>query len=376
MTYQMQGKNQMKKIEKARARMLLKHPFFATLTLSCPLEVDNNIPTAATDMRKIIYNEQFIEDLKVDVVEFVIAHEVAHVMFKHGLRRNGRNPKMWNVACDYAINYILHESGFEIWDQCLFDKKYAGMSAEQIYDLLEKEYGGKGGKEGGNDGLPSDGLGDDLTEGEPLSPEERAVVDRQIEQRIAQAASVARMAGKLSGGLERFVNEILNPAVPWQDLLREYMTRVVHDDESWSRRNRRFTNVFLPSKHNVKMGEVVIIGDTSGSITNAELARIGSEAASLAESVKPESIRLVWADTEVAGEQVFDTYDTIVPEPKGGGGTDMRVPLAHVEQYDPQVVILVTDGYTPWPEVEPNYPLIVCCTTNVEVPIGQVVRIS
>ena len=62
-------------------------------------------------------------------------------------------------------------------------------------------------------------------------------------------------------------------------------------------------------------------------------------------------------------------------EPKGGGGTDMRVPLKYAEQFDPKVVVLFTDGYTPWPKEEPPYPLIVCCTTNVEVPVGQVIRI-
>ena len=359
----------MKTIEKARARLLIKHPFFATLTLAAPLEEDNSIPTAATDMRKIVYNSDFIEGLDVEIVQFVLAHEVMHIMFKHGLRRNNRNPKLWNVAADYAINLILKDAGFTLWDKCLYDRKYAGMSAEQIYDLLQQEME-KNGKP-----MPEDGLGDDVLEPSDLAPEEQRELDRKIEQQVAQAANMARMAGKLEGSLERFVNEILNPKVPWQDLLQEYMSRVVHDEESWTRRNRRFDNIYLPSRHNMRMGEVVIIGDTSGSITNEELARIGTEAASIADLAKPESIRLVWADTHVAGEQVFDAHDVIKPEPKGGGGTDMRVPLAHVEQYDPQVVILITDGYTPWPEVDPDYPLIVCCTTDVKVPIGQSVRI-
>lgn len=360
----------MKMIEKARARLLIKHPFFATLTLAAPLEENNDIPTAATDMRKIIYNSKFIESLDIDTVQFVLAHEVMHIMFKHGLRLRGRDAKLWNVACDYAINLILHESGFKVWEHCLLDSKYRGMSAEQIYDILQRQQDENGGK-----GMPKDGLGDDVMEPSDLSPEQQRELDRKIEQSVAQAANMARMAGKLEGSLERFVDEMLNPKVPWQDLLQEYMSRAVHDEESWSRRNRRFDSIYLPSRYNMRMGEVVIIGDTSGSISNKELARIGTEAASIADLAKPESIRLVWADTQVAGEQVFDAHDVIKPEPKGGGGTDMRVPLAHVEQYDPQVVVLITDGYTPWPEVDPAYPLIVCCTTDVKVPIGQVVRV-
>lgn len=363
----------MKTIEKARARLLIKHPFFATLTLAAPLEENTNIPTAATDMRKIIYNPKFIEDLNdIELVQFVLAHEVMHIMFKHGLRRQSRDPKLWNIAADYVINLMLRDSGFKIWDKCFISSKYAGMSTEQVYDLLEQEMEKNG---GGSGGMPQDGLGDDVMEPSDLAPEEQRELDRKIEQQVAQAANMARMAGKLEGGLERFVNEILNPKVPWQDLLQNYMSRVVHDEESWTRRNRRFEDIYLPSRYNKRMGEVIIIGDTSGSITNEELARVGTEAASIADLAKPESIRLVWADTKVAGEQVFDAHDVITPEPKGGGGTDMRVPLEYAEQFDPQVVILITDGYTPWPEVAPTYPLIVCCTTDTQVPIGEVVRV-
>lgn len=359
----------MKPIEKARARLLIKHPFFATLTLAAPLEEDHSIPTAATDMRKIVYNPKFIDELNdIELVQFVLAHEVLHIMFKHGLRRNHRDPRLWNYACDYAINWILHETGFKIWEHCLIDRKYADMSAEQIYDILQRQQ-----DQGG--GLPSNGMGEDLMDPSDLSPEQQRELDRKIEQQVAQAANMARMAGKLSGSLERFVDEMLNPVVPWQDLLQEYMSRVVHDEESWSRRNRRFDSLYLPSRYNMRMGEVIIIGDTSGSITNDELKRIGTEAASIADLAKPESIRLVWADTKVAGEQIFDAHDAIKPEPKGGGGTDMRVPLEYAEQFDPQVVVLITDGYTPWPEVDPAYPLIVCCTTDAKVPIGQVVRL-
>jgi predicted metal-dependent peptidase len=119
----------------------------------------------------------------------------------------------------------------------------------------------------------------------------------------------------------------------------------------------------------------VLIGDTSGSIGNDELVKYMSEAAAIAEEVRPEHIRIMWADTRVAGEQVFEEGEPITPKPMGGGGTDMRVPLREAEQYEPEVVVLFTDGYTPWPDGEPPFPLIVCCTTETEVPIGIDVRI-
>jgi predicted metal-dependent peptidase len=118
-----------------------------------------------------------------------------------------------------------------------------------------------------------------------------------------------------------------------------------------------------------------MIGDTSGSIGNEELTKYIGEAAMIAEDVRPERIIFLWADTKVAGVQEFEEGDPIVPKPKGGGGTDMRVPLKKALDYQPECVVLFTDGYTPWPDVEPDFPLIVCCTTDAPVPVGIDIRI-
>lgn len=375
----------MSRMQKARARMLIKHPFFATLLMSTPMVETRDVPTAGTDMAKLYVNPDFIDSLPNDEqVLGLLAHEVMHIALEHGLRLQGRNPLVWNIAADFAINLVLNETGFELPEGGCLDHKYKGMSADQIYDLLQKQVDkakgkGKGkGKAGGSgDGLPElGGTGQDLmqpdTNGDPA---QEARLRRSVQQRVAQAANVARMAGKLSGELERLVGEILDPKVPWKDLLRDYMTRISKDDEAWNRRNRRFQNVYLPARYSEKMGEIVMIGDTSGSIGNDELKQYMGEAGAIAEDVHPERIHILWADTRVAGHQVFEEGQPLTPEPKGGGGTDMRVPLDKAEELNPEIVVLFTDGYTPWPKVEPPYPLIVCCTTDVECPIGLVVRI-
>lgn len=378
-------------VKKARARMMLAHPFFATLLMSLDAIETDTLPdgspnhTLATDMKKIYYNRKFIEEHMntVELVMFGFAHEVLHVAFENGLRLQKRNPLIWNLATDFANNLILQESGFKLLEGCLYDAKLKGQSADQIYDKLMKQArkaqaeGGKG--QPGEGGIPGfdkmHGPDGDLMQPPNQSPAEEAETRRQIQQKVAQAANVARMAGKLSGELERFVNEVLDPKVPWQVILRDYMTRAVKNDETWSRRNRRFQNIYLPTRHSERMGEIIAIGDTSGSIGNEELCQYMAEVNSIVEDVRPERVRILWADTKVAGEQVFEDGEPIVPKPKGGGGTDMRIPCQHAVQYEPEVVILFTDGYTPWPDCEPPYHLIVCCTTDAPVPVGQVVRI-
>ena len=364
----------LKELQKARTRMLLKHLFYGHMMMALPMVEDKSAPTAYTDSKMIGYNPDFISTLPAKQIETLLAHELMHVILLHCVRRNGRRPRMWNVACDYAINLALREDGFEAIDGWLLDRQYAGMSADQIYALLEKKQD-KNGKSGQDfDDSDVGSMGGDVHEPADLTDEERREIEGKIKHAVAQAANAARMAGHMGGALARLVDSIIHTPIPWTDMLRDYASRVVREDESWSRRNRRHTDVFLPGKYGHRIGEVVIIGDTSGSITDKELAEVSQQAASILEDVQPERIRLVWADTKVAGEQVFERGENIEALPKGGGGTDMRVPLAHVEQYEPDVVVLITDGHTPWPQFEPDYPLIVCCTTNEKVPVGNVVR--
>lgn len=354
------------KLDKAKAQLLSKSPFFATLMMGTPLIKDDSIPTAATDGRKIFYNPDFIDGLSIDVVQFVLAHELGHMMYEHISRLGARDHRLFNMAGDYVINLLLKDDSFTLWDNALHDDQYRGMSTEQVYRKLLENPPPQG---------QQPDFGGDLKEpeGGDAAKSQNATA---IRQRVAQAANVARMAGKLSAGLAQLVDDVLNPKVRWQDLLRDYMTRSAKDDESWGRRNRRFNQVYLPARYSERMGEIVIIGDTSGSIGQEELNQIAAEVNAIAEDVRPERIRIVWADTKVAGEQTFEVGEKIEFKPAGGGGTDMRVPLEYVRQYDPEIVILATDGYTPWPDVEPEYPLIVCCSTNTEVPIGSVVRLS
>lgn len=210
----------------------------------------------------------------------------------------------------------------------------------------------------------------------PMSPAEQAMAEAKIDQNVRQATQIAKMAGKMPGDLERAISTVLEPQVFWLDEMREHMTRVVQEDVSWKRRDRRYRNVYLPGKSGYGMGVLGAIVDTSMSIDNDMLDQAGSEVQDIASTVRPEMIKVLWADTKVAREQEFGEGEELDLKAAGGGGTDMRVPLKHMEQYDPDVVVLFTDGYTPWPEVDTPYPLIVCCTTDAKVPIGHVIRVN
>lgn len=373
---------QMPNTRLARSKLLLNHPFFGSILLSLPVKVDRSLWYMATDGRHLLVNPEACETLNVPALQTLLCHEVLHVAFQHvpTMLRMHLNRDVWNIATDHAINLTLQACGMVPFHRdWVCDPQYTGLSALQIYDRLIQNPppSPRGGQGTGEDGEGPAGSGWDLKMPDHAGDPSEVSRDAQFAQSVvAQAATMSRAVGRLPGALERLITEMLEPVVPWRTVLQDYMTRVVQDEETWRRRNRRFGAVYLPSRHSEQMGEVVFIGDTSGSIQSAELVRMASEVSAIAEQLRPEKVRLVWADTDVAGEQLFECGEPVRCEPKGGGGTDMRAPLAYVEAYDPQVVILATDGYTPWPEEAPPYPLIVLCTTAHMVPdYAQVIRL-
>lgn len=345
---------------KARGRLLINHVFFATMVLSTEFIENEKIETAATDMEVVWYNPKFLDSLDVPTTMFVIAHEIAHIMFMHGLRRGHRTHHKWNVACDHAINLILKDSGFSVWQNACCDPRYKGMSAEEIYDLLTDE-----------EAQESGGVGDDLMEPGNLSPDEQDAIEQEIKQKVATAANAASMAGKMPAELEQIVKGIMQPPVDWRVRLRDFATKQRQDDESWTRRNRRYADVILPGRHSLTLGEVVVIGDTSGSVSIFKnyYAQLGEELGFIREYMRPERMRIVWSDyADCSKQQVFEEADDIKLEPVGGGGTDMRLPLEFVRQYEPEFVILLTDCETPWPNEPTPFPLIVLSVTSLDGP--------
>lgn len=379
------------KISKAKAQLLMKHPFFATLLLRTPVEVTEEVELAATDGSKMYFSPHFLETLTIEDTMCVMAHEVGHDSLLHSLRLEARNHDVWNQACDHAINLMLIDQKFtcprSVPGGWLADPQYKGWSADRIYDHLRRNPppssgGGKSGQngQGGKPGQPQAGkdwLHGDVMPSKASTPAEKAAATQRAKQRVASAANIARMAGKLTGELARMVDDMLASKVSWVDVLRDYMLKVTKARETWMRRNRRFKTMYLPTRYEKRMGPIVFIPDTSGSMWGDDMEKICSEMAHCATQTKPENIRVCWADTAVKGEQVFEPseFSFAALKPCGGGGTDMRVPLKHVEQYNPQVVVLMTDGYTPWPSEEPPFPLIVICTTDQSCPHGTVIRI-
>lgn len=372
-----------KAFSKARVRLVLgkdaKAAFFATLALRMKPVANWDIQTARTDGRTVEYNPTFVENLSPDQLVGVITHEVMHIAVKHHCRRQGRDVKRWNVAGDLAINDILKDAGFTLPTGALYpgqgqySKLQPNLSAEEYYDQLPKEHG-KDGDEGDDPG----GCGGVEDAGDQA---QQKAASAEADVQIAQAATVAKHRGELPGGLARLVDEILNPKVPWQDVLREFLSRTLsaRDDYTWGMPNRRFIaqGIYLPSLRSEVMGDIVVAIDTSGSIGDDELRVFGGELNGILEC-HPCSVSVVYCDAHVNNVEHWEPSDgPLTLKACGGGGTDHAPVFDWIREQgiDPAAVVCLTDGYTNFPKA-PQYPVLWAMTSDVVAPFGRTIKIE
>ena len=124
------------RITRARAALVMEHPFFGSLALRLRLKADPDCPDMWTDGKTLAYNPLFAAALSAQSLVGAMAHEVLHLAFGHHLRRKGRDAVQWNRACDLAINHILLESGFTLPLGFAHNAAYAGMNADEIFEAL------------------------------------------------------------------------------------------------------------------------------------------------------------------------------------------------------------------------------------------------
>ncbi|MGB5253033.1 MAG: VWA-like domain-containing protein [Sedimenticolaceae bacterium] len=128
------------KLTAARARLILDRPFLGALVLRLPIAAADPswCPTTATDARKFYYNPQYIDALSMAQTQFMLAHEALHCALSHFARRQHRVQRRWDLACDYAINPLLLDDGLTPPPNCHVMPDYLGMTAEEIYPLIDE----------------------------------------------------------------------------------------------------------------------------------------------------------------------------------------------------------------------------------------------
>jgi predicted metal-dependent peptidase len=383
------------KLITARVGLLLRASFFGNLATRLKLvNADEWCGTAATDGRNFYYNSRFIQMLRPKEIEFLFGHEVLHCVYDHFGRRGSRDPQLFNIANDFAVNadLIKHRVGEKITTVgCLHDPKYDGLSSEEIYDklmenaqkislsdLLDKMIDEHLDGDGDGDGQDGDKEG----KGRPkLSEADRQAIKDEIKEAMLAAAQTTDGAGNIPAGVLRLIKDLTEPQMNWRELLRMNLESTIKSDYTWMRPSRRgwHMDAVMPGQKNDEMIDIAIAIDTSGSIGDKMLKDFLGEVQGIMDSFPQYKIHIVSFDTDTHNPAQYDSdnLDSICDyEPGGGGGTDFDAIYRYLKDEDiqPRRLVVFTDGYPFGSWGDENYcdaTWILHGTTTIVPPWGQ-----
>jgi predicted metal-dependent peptidase len=301
-------------------------------------------------------------------------------------RRNGRDPKLSNIAADYASNQILKDEKIgEVpnWIKIFQDNKYRGKSYEEIYDILYE----------GAEKIDLSTLGELFDEhvdddefessatGRPrLTDEEKKQIRDEVKEAILAAAQSAGI-GKVPSGIQRMIQELTEPKMNWRQLLRMNIQSIIKNDFRFSRPNRKTQHmgIALPGMVFDESIRAAVGLDMSGSISDSMSKDFVSEIKGIMEEF-PNFVLDLWCfDTEVYNYVQF-TSDNVgdISEYKitGGGGTDFMCNWNFMKDNDitPKKLIIFTDGYPYGSWGDENYCdtlFVIHGSNSIVSPFGQ-----
>lgn len=410
-------------LAEARRKLLNDQPFVGSVAMNLDIipTRDFRNPTACTDMNHIYFDIDFLSKLSPEDTLFVLGHEIWHVCMAHGLRTEGREHEMANIAADLEVNQLLKSDGFTVPKMGLMPNMFnfpEGLSFEEYYELLLNNQKNKknqmsGGNlpmnssgnspmEGGSGNSPMEGSGNpsgqidgqfdkhiteqdnvnniknpgniadrygkvgvdkDFQPGQPT--ENQAQKIREI--CVSAAQTYERSRGTLPAHLKRFTDKLLTPEVNWREILSSFITRTIGDKSCWSRPNRRFVSsrTYLPSHIGDKLKVAVGI-DTSGS-TSGDIPRFLGELNGLVKSFGSYELTLIECDAAVGKCEKYDDdnpldLENTKFEMTGGGGTQLTPIFEKIQndEIDCDCICIFTDGETEHftPDMDPGIPVL------------------
>ena len=394
---------------------------------------------------RLFYCPDFISTLSKQERRGVLMHEVLHVVLNHTSpsRIGGRTRGKWLLASDYVVNALVKGECQKVPKEislpfgALYDAAYSEMSVEEVYNLLPdpepqpQKGGGQSGDGSGEGGGAASGSGegtgsdprccggyrilvtkdrnesggsDGVPTAKQLTPAESLDMSRlnsaigefeeEQKNRLVQAYQFSKLAGNVPGGMDRLVDDVLNPKVHWQVLLERYASEILREDYDSRHFDRRFMGgivtidengetslsdpVYFPDLLNEATMPIVAV-DVSGSISQDMMKKFVGEVAGMLRSRAVSRLRLLVHDTKITLDTMLDPTDPVPESFPGGGGTDFRPLFERIEEEGirPSVFIHLTDLEGPFPEVAPNYPCIFVASetySTKEAPFGFTIK--
>lgn len=384
-----------------------KRPFYAYCFEEVIRQMTFEVPTLAIGVRGgriyLMANPDF---LAIHVLRHNVGflqHEIGHLVHGHvaeGAKRKElfRDPLV-NIAMDLAVDssiqsegdqpdWVLLPSKLRIPEKGVPEDKWKNFPEratwEQYYDLLKQMQekfpqsfkqqvkikivmrpspdqgsGGEGDGEGDLENFDDHSQWGDSSKGDGPETTEH-VIKLMVRQAYdkAQQQKGGRLAGYLPGNVIEKIEELLKAhAVPFDRLLRMFVGQQI-------KVGRKPTVIKLSRRRGVPPGRtferkltVLWLRDTSGSMPSQELALAYNELYSLAQDSNV-TVLVQDFDHGLQGEmfEINSRCDVRAKakEVRGRGGTDFMIPVKLAEKLKPDVALIFTDGYAPWPDKPPR----------------------
>ncbi|GBC99779.1 hypothetical protein HRbin17_02310 [bacterium HR17] len=371
----------------ARAYAAEKLPWFAPALYAARLVITDALPFPAgiDEKMRVYFNPQWVAQLRQQTNEqktiaqlaWIWVHEICHRLREHGERAREKQTEhlLWNIAADLEINDAEWQ-GLERPSRALLPQLFylpCGKLAEFYYHELAKlpnfieslilpvwdEGSGVHGQRREWE------LPDDEPQAPPLTELEQEVMRRAVAEAIVRHKD----RGVIPAGWSRWAEEVLQPKVDWKKLLKRKVRGAItigigqRIDYSLARPHRRaetYEPVLPPSLQGDFVPRVVCVVDTSGSIGERELAQALAEVRQVLETLRTPVVVLPCDAVPYEPVKVLTASQLLRLHLRGGGGTDM---VAGIEaalrlKPTPDAVIVLTDGYTPFPNQRYQVPVI------------------
>ncbi len=371
---------QIKRLLMTRINILVKHGFFGVLLMKTKLGLTSSCDTAYTDAKGIYFNPEFISNLLDDEIEFVMLHEIMHIVLKHCYRGIKADPNLFNIACDIVVNsnilYSLDKKSFQFYKNSSHPSEAMHLApdgkegylytAEQVYEMLNKNTAKK---KKSQKILTIDNhsywplYGDDdqntiLDEEKDWDALIKSAAETYLSKREKDKRNhISLYPGNLPKSIALKINELNEPQVNWRIALQEFIQEEIND-YSFCPPDSRYQDYdfFLPAFNEIeyKLQNIVFFIDVSGSISRKFLTTFFSEISGVVSQFKNFiNCYIALFDVELKSLTEFsDMKDVEKIDLKGGGGTSLSQPLNKVFSIldDIRCFVVLTDGYLEFPK--------------------------
>ena len=409
-------KKHIKRLLLSRMRILCNHGFFGLLLMHMIYSVDEEVETACTDGVRITFGVDFLDQLSDSELDFVMMHEVMHVVLQHCLRGDDKDAENFNIACDIVVNSnILLENNMNAASITLSNygesmhtapdgKEGYEYTAEQVYAMLPQNANkqpksvsdggsalGRAKKEQATQGSNHKGRWDDHSRW-GMYEEDATLRDVWVKRFEDAAEAIAVRDPSNTRGLlplfaKRILEELTKPQTDWRTILNDFIQEEVVD-YSFEPPDRRFDEspFFLPDFNGKEdhVEDILFMIDTSASMSDKMITAAYSEIKGAIDQFDGKLKGwLGFFDAAIIEPKPFENEEEFrIIRPAGGGGTDFQIIFEYVHQHmekPPASIIILTDGYAPFPQEKLTMGIPVLWLLNnekVDPPWGKVARIS